>query len=296
MGARMEKKSYSVKKLDKGVYVIDEYAMNYMYIVIGTEKCLAIDTGTGTGDYKSIVDRIAGDKPYDVVCTHCHVDHCGGIGQFRKIYIHPNDIAPVVAGNGRAGTISVANRRRYSARGFAVNPEGSLPFTLESFQEIDTSTIEFVGVREGDTFDLGNRSLTVYEMPGHSMGCICLLDKANQILFAGDNVSKILILPMDLPHKERVQMWLTGAEKILALRPYYSVIYAGHLCPAPMELFLDQVTLARKILTGEIQQEFLQADEFRGPLYRYGEAYFTLEEENLKTRDYRRILHPDLCE
>ena len=290
----MEKKSYVVEKLDHDVYVIDEYSMNYMYIVVGSRRCLVIDTGTGTGDYKHVVDQITDGKPYDVVCTHCHVDHCGGIGQFDKIYIHPDDIAPIVVDNGRSGTISVANRRRLCARGFAVNPEGSLPFTLDSFQEIDTSRIEFVGIREGYTFDLGNRCLSVYEMPGHSLGCICLLDEDNRILFAGDNVSKILILPLNLPHKERVQMWLAGAEKILAMQNRYDVIYAGHLCPAPMKLFCDQVTLARKILSGEITQTPAQADEFKGRLYCYGDAYFTLEEENLKTRDYRRILHPDL--
>lgn len=290
----MEKKSYTVRPLGKNVYAIDEYAMNFMYVVVGSQRCLAIDTGTGTGDYKKIVDALTGGKPYDVVCTHCHVDHCGGIGQFSRIHMHPDDIAPVTAGNGRDGTVSVANRRRYSARGFAVNPEGSLPFTLDAFQEIDTGKIEFVGIREGFRFALGDRTLSVYETPGHSLGCICLLDAANRILFVGDNVSRVLILPLDLPHRERAGMYLSSVEKMLALRSSYDVIYAGHLCPAPMEMLLDQAVLARGIVSGEIQAVFRQVDEFKGPLYGYGSAYFTMEEETLKTRDYRRILHPEL--
>lgn len=290
----MEKKDYVIQELPDNVYAVDEYSMDYMYIVVGSQRCLVIDTGTGTGDYKSVVERITQGKPYDVVCTHCHVDHCGGIGQFSKIYIHPADIAPLTVDGGHGGTISVANRRRYSARGFAVNPEGGLPFTLDSFQEIDTDPIAFVGVTEGGTFDLGDRVLSVHEMPGHSMGSICLLDSKHGMLFAGDNVSKVLILPLEMSHKDRVRMWLDGAEKLWALREQYQVIYAGHLCPAPMELFSDQITLARKVLSGEIQQEFMQVDEFKGLLYHYDRAYFTLEEENLKTRDYRRLLHPDL--
>lgn len=290
----MEKKCYEVREVEKNVFVVNEYDMNYMYVILGTKKCLLIDTGTGTCDYRSVVDRLVNGKPFDVVCTHCHVDHCGGIGQFDRIYMHPDDIAPVTVSNGLEGTISVANRCRYCARGFAVNPEGSLPFTTECIEPIDTTGIEFVGIREGYEFDLGDRKLSVLEMPGHSRGSICLLDKGNRILFAGDNVSKILILPEDAPHKDRVRLWLTGAEKVLALSSCYDVIYAGHLCPAPAQLFRDQVELARRILSDEIHQEFLQADEFKGPMYHYGSAYFTLEEENLKTRDYRRILHPDL--
>jgi glyoxylase-like metal-dependent hydrolase (beta-lactamase superfamily II) len=35
-------------------------------------------------------------------------------------------------------------------------------------------------------FDLGGKQLTVYEVPGHSPGCIVLLDVADGSLFAGD--------------------------------------------------------------------------------------------------------------
>ncbi|MCJ7855999.1 MBL fold metallo-hydrolase [Lachnospiraceae bacterium NSJ-143] len=288
----MDKKSYEIKMVSKGIWAVNEYQMDYMYIVEGAERSLVIDTGTGTGNFKSVVESIT-DKPYDVVCTHNHVDHCGGIGQFEKIYIHGADIPALTKGNGLDGTISVFNRRRYSARGFAVNPEGSLPFTLDSFEPVDTSGIKFAEISEGFVFDLGGRSLEVFEMPGHSLGCICLLDRENRILFAGDSISKILILPLDMPDRERIGMWLGGAEKILSLRPFYDTIYTGHICPAPVELFLDQIELARRAINGSLKEEFLQADEFKGMLYHYGQAYFTLREENLKTRDYRRILNPE---
>lgn len=276
------------------IYSINEFDMDYMYIVKGSDRALLIDTGTGTSDYKSISDKIVGNLPYDVVCTHSHIDHVGGIDQFERIYIHPDDIPPIMVGGGKDGCISVFNHQRYAKRGFAVNPDGSLPFTMEDFHPIDATKIEFIPIREGFSFDLGDRSFEVIEMPGHSKGCICLLDTKNKVLFAGDNVARVLILSMDLSIEERVSMWLDGAKKLYARKNDYNTIYAGHLCPAPMTLFEDMIRLAESILDGSIKEEYAEVDEFKGPLFRYKSATFTLDPENLKTRDYRRILNPGM--
>ena len=72
-------------------YLINESGLNVMYLVVGTERALLIDTGSGYCDLKSIVERLT-DKPYDVVLTHGHVDHAGGCDIFPEIYIHPDDV------------------------------------------------------------------------------------------------------------------------------------------------------------------------------------------------------------
>lgn len=290
----MEKRQLETTYLGNGIYSVNEFDMDYMYIVKGSEKALLIDTGTGTSDYKSISDSIVGDLPYDVVCTHSHIDHVGGIDQFKTIYIHPDDIPPIMVGGGKDGCISVFNHQRYAKRGFAVNPDGSLPFTMEDFHPIDATKINFVPVREGYAFELGDRSLEVFEMPGHSKGCICLIDKKNKVLFAGDNVARVLILSMELSVEDRVKMWLDGAKRLYAKRDEYDTIYAGHICPAPMSLFEDMIKLAEGILNGTINEQYMEIDEFKGPLFHYNSATFTLDPENLKTRDYRRILHPGM--
>ena len=290
----MEKRQLETTYIGNGIYSVNEFDMDYMYIVKGSNKALLIDTGTGTSDYKSISDSIVGDLPYDVVCTHSHIDHVGGIDQFETIHIHPDDIPPIMVGGGKDGCISVFNHQRYAKRGFAVNPDGSLPFTMEDFHPIDATKINFVPVREGYVFDLGDRSLEVFEMPGHSKGCICLIDKKNKVLFAGDNVARVLILSMELSVEERVKMWLDGAKRLYAKRDEYDTIYAGHICPAPMSLFEDMIKLAEGILDGTINEQYMEIDEFKGPLFHYNSATFTLDPENLKTRDYRRILHPGM--
>ena len=291
----MKLRSLEVHRLPDNVYMVNEFDMNMMYIVVGSEKCLVIDTGTRCTDgFLPIVREIVKGKPYDVILTHGHVDHVGGVGLFEEIHIHPADLEAVTRGNGLEGAGNVFNRRRYSARGFAVNPEGTLPFSMDDYRETDTSKIRWITVREGFTFDLGDRTLEVLEMPGHTPGHIVLLDRKFRILFAGDNVSRILILPETENHKDIVSVWTTGAEKILAMGSLYDVIYAGHLCPAPRILFEDQVELSRRILSGEAVEQFVQADEFRGMLYVYGLAHFTIRTENLASRNYARIPHPEI--
>ena len=281
----MEKLAYVIREVAPRTWAVDEFSMNYMYILEGASRALVIDTGTGTGDFRAKVESLT-SLPYDVVCTHGHVDHCGGIGQFPTIHLHPDCVPDVIRED---GTISVFNRRRYSARGLALNDPARLPFTLDTFTPIDTSAIRFVDTREGDVFDLGGRMLEVIEHHGHAKGCICLYDRENGLLFSGDNFGKILILPLDMPHKDRAAMWLEGARKIEALLPGIQMIFTGHHCPLDPQILRDQLTLARGIIAGTQAEKHMAVEEYIGMLYQHGGAYFTLREENLKTRDYTRI-------
>lgn len=283
----MTQLDYAISKAAQGVWAVDEYAMNIMYLVEGSARSLVIDTGTGTGDFRSVVEHLT-PLPYDVVCTHGHVDHVGGIGQFSAVHLHPADIPEVNRPEGPAGLFY---RRRYTKnRGFVLNDPARLPFTLDSIQDTDLASISFVPVTQGHRFDLGGRTLQVMENPGHSPGSISLWDEENGLLFSGDALSKVLILPTDEDPLTRVRTWLSGAEKLEALLPRCKRILAGHFCPLDPQIFRDQLTLARGILAGTHQLEHTQADEFQGPMYHHGLAYFTLDPENLRTRDYRRML------
>ena len=55
-------------------YEIDEFDCASIFLFVGTERALLLDTGIGIGDLKGLVEEIT-DKPYDVVLTHGHRDH-----------------------------------------------------------------------------------------------------------------------------------------------------------------------------------------------------------------------------
>ena len=60
----------------------------WMYLTIGPEKAMLIDTAYGLGDIKGLVDEITGGKELIVVNTHEHYDHAYGNCRFDKVYCH----------------------------------------------------------------------------------------------------------------------------------------------------------------------------------------------------------------
>jgi len=60
----------------------------WMYLTIGPEKAMLVDTAYGLGDLKGLVDQLTGGKPLIVVNTHEHYDHAYGNCRFDKVYCH----------------------------------------------------------------------------------------------------------------------------------------------------------------------------------------------------------------
>ena len=86
----MSNEIYEVTEIAENVYLINEKTST-MFVIIGSEKALVIDCGTGIGDFKSVVESLTQGLPYDVVITHSHVDHIGGRGQFSDLYLSETD-------------------------------------------------------------------------------------------------------------------------------------------------------------------------------------------------------------
>ena len=154
-----DRDSFVSEDILPGVRLIRDFLNNKMYLVTGSERALLIDAGMSTGDLRGYVKAFTGDLPLDVCITHGHPDHVAAMGQFQvdhAVYMHPAD----------------------------------LPL-LQRFKEHLNYEIDLDAVRpidEGFIFDVGDRRLTAYHIPGHSKGCLALLDEANGILISGDAV------------------------------------------------------------------------------------------------------------
>ena len=60
----------------------------WMYLIVGPERAMLIDTAFGLGDTKALVDEITGGLPLIVADTHSGPDHCLGNVRFERVYCH----------------------------------------------------------------------------------------------------------------------------------------------------------------------------------------------------------------
>ncbi len=172
---------FTVQRIDDLTYAISEYGhweRVHSFLLLGREKAVLIDTGLGIDDIRRVTDRLT-DLPIDVVTTHVHTDHIGGHGRFERIYVHELDRGWLE--NGIAG-LTLEQIRRDIGRDITLPlPPGFDARTYTPFRGPATDVLA-----DGQTLDLGGRTLKVYHTPGHSPGHLSFLEAEAGYLFTGD--------------------------------------------------------------------------------------------------------------
>ncbi|MEC5425692.1 MBL fold metallo-hydrolase [Virgibacillus sp. C22-A2] len=172
---------FTVKQLDEETFAISEYGhweKVHSFLLIGKERAALIDTGLGIDTIKRITDQLT-DLEVIVITTHVHVDHIGSHGDFNTILVHEAEADWMI--NGIKG-LSIEQIRKDISRDITIpTPATFNPDTYTPFQGNPTRTLV-----DGDTIDIGNRSLSILHTPGHSPGHICIVDNQRGYLFTGD--------------------------------------------------------------------------------------------------------------
>ena len=149
----------------------------WMYLIIGPDKAMLIDTGYGLGDIKALCSHLAGGRELVVVNTHDHFDHAYGNCRFDKVYCHEY-LVPYL-------TNQHSHMWDYLFDYWGDN----------IWLEFDRSDLpvwreyQIIGVPDGYTWDLGGGyEVELIHTGGHAAGHAAFLDKQNRILFTGDNI------------------------------------------------------------------------------------------------------------
>ena len=88
-----QREQVQVTKINDSTYRFTENAFGadvYMYLLLGKEKALLIDTGYGFTDIPSAIKEIT-DLPLTIVNTHGHLDHIHGNHMYEKVYLSKKD-------------------------------------------------------------------------------------------------------------------------------------------------------------------------------------------------------------
>ncbi len=221
-------KLYPMVQIEKGIWEIDEFDCASIFLIIGSEKAMVLDTGMGIGDLRGAIEMIT-DKPLQCVISHGHIDHTGNCRQFEEIWIHPDDQeAPVPQS---------LERRRYDTERIARRQKSCIgaPYTMFNLYPYDIN----VDLREpgpddkmpvihdlydGEQFDLGGgRVITAYECPGHSKGEMIFIDDYDRICFCGDALN--FNLGVGQVPLERTLKYM---KRMRDMSDRYDRIYNGH--------------------------------------------------------------------
>lgn len=214
-----EQQWFEIREFPHGVISIAEegHVENVKsYVVKGRALTMLVDTGTGFGNIKQVVDRYA-TSPVLLVNSHSHWDHIGDNWRFDRIWIHEAE---------------VENLRRGVSHEYLRKWLGPENFSQPMPPELDPATFEIPptkaerALRADDVIDLGDRQFKVIETPGHSPGGISLLEEETGILFTGDAA-----------YAGRIFLHLDGSEpavyrqtvqKLAELAPSISTVYPAH--------------------------------------------------------------------
>jgi glyoxylase-like metal-dependent hydrolase (beta-lactamase superfamily II) len=164
---------FAVHTVRPQTYLIHEqryWQRNSNYLLVGDERALLVDTGSGLSDLPSVVALLT-DRPVTALPTHVHWDHIGGIERFDR---HALLDVPATRRLAAGATVQTTYPSSLSVRGHT--------FKVDDWLEPNTE------------IDLGGRRLEVLSTPGHSADGLTLVDRRRRVACVGDLLYEGLLL------------------------------------------------------------------------------------------------------
>lgn len=171
------------------------------YLIYTAEELLVVDPGSPYGEEQQALNKSIdqllseGRRLREIVLTHMHPDHVGGVNALRE---HLGEQTTVAAHRLTAAPLAEAIR-------------------VDRF------------IEDSDTIKLGGSPKIVLQAlhtPGHARGHLCFYNSGTGALLSGDNIVGLGSVLVDLP-EGNMRDYLTSLERLRAL-PNVSVIFGGH--------------------------------------------------------------------
>src|SRR5215469_15519245 len=205
---------FVVEEIDPTTLAIGEpryYQGNYSYLIIGRQRAVLFDAGTGTRDIVPVVRSLTA-LPITVIPSHLHFDHVGALGQLDRTALLD---APTLRARVRDSRLTLG---RYEFLGF-VEDLASPTFRVDEW---------WAG---GSTVDLGERRIRVLSTPGHTPTSVSLYDEQRRQLFLGDFMYPGALYAF-LPGASR-SAYLATTRKLLAMIDPGTRIFTAHMADPP---------------------------------------------------------------
>ncbi len=194
-----------------GAFAIGEplyYQANYSYLIIGAERALLFDAGSGTRNMRPVVTSLT-SLPVTVMPSHLHYDHLNGISAFDHVALIDLEQTRARTSDGRF------TPGRYEFLGM--------------FDGLAAPTFHVSDwIKPGASIDLGGRSVTVLSTPGHTSQSASLFDPQARRLLTGDLIYPTMLYAF-LPGAN-LAAYRNTTHTLLATLPADTILWGGHCC------------------------------------------------------------------
>ncbi len=208
---RMVDDYFAVEDLGDATFAIGEpryYQQNYSYLIVGQQRAVLFDAGSGTRDVSRVVAGLT-HLPITLIVSHLHFDHLGGSVPFEHV------------------AMIDLPQTRADASGASFQP-GRYEY-LGMFDGRPAPTLR-VGewLTPGTDIDIGGRTLRILSTPGHTPESVALFDATKRRLFVGDFMYPTTLYA-HLPGAS-LSAYQASARSLLAMLPADTVLWTGHCC------------------------------------------------------------------
>ena len=158
--------------LGDGAYAIRDTILPVLYLFVGEDSALLVDTGLGYPELPERIKKLTGGKPLTVTATHASPLTMGGAAYFDGVHL-PKSEVPM------AKWLCSPKIRK----GFALLNPARL--VLHNGAKVSEEKGRVV-VDDASKYDLGGRTIHVIKTPGSTRGTRCFRDDMTGITVTGE--------------------------------------------------------------------------------------------------------------
>jgi len=204
--------------------------VNVFLFVDGTEADLldcGMNSDESVAEIKQAMAHLGAKRLRRLVVTHIHPDHYGAAGSLAgegmaDLYIHRLEVPLVHPRYVELEQLVKEVRTYLLVNGVPEDESEVLSNSQRALSQVVKTAEPSVQLDGAESLPMGRRHLRVEWTPGHSPGHICLYDREDELLFAGDTLlpdlsPNIGLHPQSTP--DPLHEYLDGLRRLAAYEP-----------------------------------------------------------------------------
>ncbi len=233
---------YAVEAIDAQTFAINEpksSQYNTSYLIVGDTRAIMFDAGSGerpagSRSMREVAEQYVQKQPLTLILSHFHYDHIYDAATFADIMLIDR---PEIRANTSGDTYSISPWESVGG---------------------ESRRLKLAGViADGGVIDLGMRTLTVLNLPGHTAESVVLRDESRNQVFTGDFIYQHLGGIIAFAPGADLSAYKANTVRLLQLTDADTLFFGAHGIPRFRRGWLTLLdSELGKIVTGEAEYRY----------------------------------------